>query len=133
MKHQIYNKLGQIVGEYDDITKIYSTIRDKRKGEIFIKKNWFGGKYIKTPVAIDKAILDTLIKFGCKSIQILILGVSNQSYVVSFNPQWIKDNGRIINYDVIKQGRNITHFGTQIVWEMDDGLIGGSKQTLLKN
>ena len=105
----------------------------KIKGEIFIKKNWFGGKYIKTPVAIDKAILDTLIKFGCKSIQILILGVSNQSYVVSFNPQWIKDNGRIINYDVIKQGRNITHFGTQIVWEMDDGLIGGSKQTLLKN
>lgn len=130
MKHKLYNKIGQIIGEYDDINKIYVTIRDKRKGEIFFKKNWFNGKYINMPIAIDKGILNTLIKKGCKTIKILILGVKTYSYLISFIPEGILKEGIEINYDKIKQGRNYTHFGSQIVFDGNKG-IKGIGQTIL--
>ena len=132
MKHQLYNKVGQAVGEYDDNTKTYTSLRSKLKGEIFIKKNWFDGKRIDLPIAIDEAILDRLIKFGCKTINILIIGVRERSYVVSFKPEWILHNSAKINYDKYnKQGKNITHFSDQVVFDASKGIIGGSKQKRL--
>ncbi len=129
MKHQLYNKMGQAVGEYDDCTKIYNSVRSKSKGEIFIKKNWFEGKRMELPIAIDVSILNKLIQMGCEAIHILIMGVRERSYVVSFNPKWILENGVEINYDKTRQGKNITHFSNQIVWDADKG-VGVNQKTL---
>lgn len=128
---KFYNPLYQEVGEYNKITKIFFTTRDKRKGEIFIKKHWFEGKFIVTPIAIDKRNLKTLLKMGCKYIDVLILGVKRQSYVVRFNPGWILSNGVTINYDLVRQGRNITNFGTQVVFDLEGGVVGGNIQKTL--
>lgn len=126
MKHPIHNTIRQIVGEYDDYTKTYHSVRDKSKGEIFIKKNWFEGKFISLPIAIDKAILDRLIKFKCQTIQILILGVKERSYVVSFSPKWILKNSVEIDYDKSKMARR---YGVQLVFDASKG-VGINQKTL---
>lgn len=131
MKHKLYNKLSQEVGEYDDVSKVYMSIRDSRKGEIFFKKHWFDNRYINTPIAIDVDILNKLIKGGCERIDILIIGVKEHSFIVSYQPKWIKDNGKLINYDLARQGRNVTHFNNQLVFGIEDGLIGGPEQQKL--
>ena len=134
MEHQLYNKLGQGVGKYDDQKKAYTSIRDSKKGEIFIKKNWFDGKRLELPIAIDERILIELIQYGCMVIQILILGVKERSYLVSFKPEWIRENGVKISYDKYnRQGKNITHFGNQIVFDASKGVVGGASQKTLTN
>ena len=132
MKHQLFNSMRQAVGEYDDISKVYWTQRNSKRGEIFIKKNWFGGRRLDLPIAIDRVILGRLLNVGCQTIQIMILGVKERSYVVSFSPKWILENSVDINYDKTKQGRNITHFGNQIVFDASKGVIGGSEQKTLQ-
>ncbi len=127
MKHQLYNKIGQAVGEYDDSTKTYISSRDKSKGEIFIKKNWFEGKRLELPIAIDTPILQKLIQMGCKTIQVLIMGVKERSYMVSFSPEWILDNSININYDSSKMNK----YGNQLVFDASKGVIGGIKQKAL--
>jgi len=131
MKHQLYNRLGQPVGTFDDVTKVYDSVRSKSKGEIFFKKNWFEGRFIKTPVAIDVAILDKLLKNGCRTIRLLVMGVKTRSYAVSFDINHIVEKGIKINYDRYnKQGKNITHFSNQVVFGLEDG--SESEQKRLK-
>lgn len=130
MEHPLHNQIGQIVGQYDDYTKTYHSIRDKSKGEIFLKKQWFEGKYLSLPIALDAPILQKLIQIGCKTIHILIMGVRERSYMVSFSPEWILENGVEINYDRYnKQGKNITHFSNQLVFDADKG-VGINQKTL---
>ena len=98
MKHRFYNKIGQEVGEYDDGIRTYTSVRSLRKGEIFVRKHWFGGKFIDIPIAIDLTILNKLIEIGCKYINIIIIGLKEHSYIVSFVPKWVKENGIVINF-----------------------------------
>lgn len=116
------NPLGQIVGDYDTSTKTYTSIRNLRKGEIFVKKQLFNGKFYKVPIAIGLDILKRLLKMGCKRINILVMGVKEHSYMVSFTPEKILSEGTKINYDVVRQGKNITHFGNQIVFNLENGV-----------
>jgi len=122
MKSEFRNLNGQVVGEFDSTTQIYTTIRDKRRGEIFIKKNWFGGKFMKTPIAIDKRILGKLLNKGCKTIRMIVMGLKTSSYVVLFDILWVLENSEKINYDIIKQGKNFTNFGSQLVFDLEKGL-----------
>lgn len=132
MKHKLYNKLGQEVGEYDGSSRVYFTTRDLRKGEIFVRKHWFGGKYIDSPIAIDTFILEKLLQGGCRRVDILISGLKEHSFIVSYAPKWIKENSKSINFDRYnKQGKNITHFGNQLVFDIKEGLVGGPSQKTL--
>lgn len=128
MEYPLYNKIGQAVGTYNEQTKIYTTIRSKLKGEIFVKKNWFDGKYVSTPIAIDSSILDNLIKRGCHRIDILIMGLKPRSFIVSFSPKWILENSVKINYDSSKMVR----WGNQLVFDMEKGIVGGQEQKTLE-
>lgn len=125
MKHSFFNKLGQAVGEYDDVTKVYWTQRNSKRGEIFIKKNWFEGKRIELPIALDAPILNKLLQIGCRTVQVLIIGVKEHSYAVSFSPEWILENSVKINYDDSKMAR----WGNQLVFDASKG-IGINQKTL---
>lgn len=133
MKHKLYNKLGQPVGEYDDVTKVYWTDRDAKKGELFLKKHWFGGVYFKTGTAIDVDILNKLVEHDCRYIHIRVFNLGKRPFIVTFTPEHINKMGKSIDYDRVVQGKNITHFGTQIAFDIYKGIIGGPKQKTLKS
>jgi len=132
MKRPISNTRGQNVGVYDDITGVYWTQRDAKKGEIFLRKHFFDGKYMEVPIAIDTAILTRLLSVGLKRIDIVIKGHRMYSYVVSFNPRDILSQGVKINYDKRnKDGQNYTGFGEQIVFDAKIGVENKPSQTKL--
>jgi len=125
------NSLGQPVGEYDTIEQIYVSDRSAKKGELFFKKHWFGGKYMSQPIAIDKSILARLVAMGCERLLIRIIGVETLSYLVVFDVMRVWKDGVLICYDKIRQGRNVTHFGTQIAFDVAWGARGGLEQRRL--
>lgn len=127
MKHPFYNPLRQQVGEYDDVTKTFYTQRNALKGQIFLYKHWFNGKYFHLATAIDARNLKKLIEIGCSTIQVLISGIKSPSYTISFSPKWILENGELINYDKSKQNR----MGSQIVFDTSKGNKGNASQRTL--
>lgn len=131
MIYKLKNMRGQEVGEFDTETKVYSTIRDKNKNEIFIKKQWFNGKFYETPVGIDLRILNKLLKFRCKRIDILVLNLRARSFLVSFAPEDIFSKGTEICYDKFMGQKNISKYDIQVVFGLERGLVGGSNQDTL--
>ena len=107
-------------------------MRRKDRGEIFIKKNYFKGTFMKIPVAIDIKILDKLLEVNCKLIELLIMGVKDKSYVVQIFPERIAFKGVGINYDRRKFGQNYSGWGKQIVFGLEWGVIKENKQKKLK-
>ena len=110
------------MGEFDTVSRTYTSVRDKSKGEIFLKKQWFNGKFYQTPVAIDLTILHRLLKMRCERIDLLILHHKERAYMVSFTPEEILSKGTEINYDKITpEGKNITNYNIQIVFDLEQG------------
>lgn len=117
----ITNARGQYCGYVDN--KIYYTRRDKSKGEIFIKKNWFYGKYIHKPIAIDKSILNMLIRNKIQKIVVTLIG-DGKTRNIEFNSDDINKEGMEICYDKRNvYGQNFTGFSKQIVFDVCDGKV----------
>ncbi len=118
--NEIKNSRGQIIGEVID--RVYNTSRNKSKGEIFVFKQTFGNKFFETPVAIDKAILERLIRTNVKKTRMLIINLEKSSFVVEFDNETFLREGVEINYDKRNAyGQNYTSFGSQIVYDLRKG------------
>ena len=120
MRSPITNSRGQICGEVID--GIYNTSRDRSKGEIFLKKQNFAGKHFEIPVAIDKAILERLLRANVRKTRMLIINLEKNSFVVEFDNEEFLKEGAEINYDKRNAfGQNVTGFGSQIVYGLEKG------------
>ena len=120
MEHNIFNSRNQIVGYIEN--SIYNTNRNKSKGEIFVFKQTFGDKFFEVPVAIDKSILERLIKQNVKKTRMLIINLEKSSFVVEFDNETFLKEGAEINYDKRNAyGQNYTSFGSQIVYDLRKG------------
>ena len=121
MATNITNARGQIIGEVID--GVYNTSRDAKRGEVFIKKQTFGDKFFETPVAIDKSILERLLKTNVKKTRMLIINLEKSSFVVEFDNETFLREGAEINYDKRNAlGQNYTMFGSQIVYDLNKGV-----------
>ena len=117
----IKNARGQYCGYVDK--GIYYTRRDKSKGEMFIKKNWFYGKYIHKPIAIDKWIVELMLKNNVTKSVITILN-DGKTRNVEFDLNKVKEDGKDICYDKRNaEGQNYTGFRKQIVFDVCDGKV----------
>ena len=117
---QYSNARGQEVGYIEN--GAYVTIRDAKKGEIFLYKRYFNGRLIENPIAIDKGILDRLVKLDIEWMKVFVRGVKEHTFTKFIKLQTIKDRGQLINYDKRNlEGRNITGWGTQLVFSLDWG------------
>ena len=120
MQFEVKNNRGEIIGEVID--GVYHTQRDKLKSELFIKKQTFGDKFFQVPVAIDKDILERLIKAKVKKTRMLIINLEKRSFVVEFDNETFLREGAEINYDKRNsEGQNYTKFGVQVVWDLNKG------------
>ncbi len=72
MATTIYNARGQDVGSYNNESKIYFSIRDASKNQVFIHEGHHGY------VALDSSILKKLVQMGCKEIHLLIINYDNK-------------------------------------------------------
>jgi len=133
MLRPIRNKRSQICGYIDIDKRAYFTTRRKEKDEIFLKKNWFDGKYIHTPIAIDKYILGVLKKNNIGEIIVTIIGIERLSYEITFSTDWVINNGVEINFDKKnKLGQCYTGFSSQIVFEADKSKVPDNFQKTLQ-
>jgi len=130
-----YNTRGQQVGIYDTETKTYHTKRYAERGQIFLKKNMFNGKYKERAIAIDRSILKSLIAKNCEWIVFTIIGVEKWAYSVRIKPRDIILKGVIINFDKTnKYGVNYTGFGEQyVISSVSDCIRININQLELKN
>ena len=118
--NEIKNSRNQIVGYIEN--SIYNTSRNKSKGEIFVFKQTFGDKFFEVPVAIDKSILERLIKQNVKKTRMLIINLEKSSFAVEFDNETFLREGVEINYDKRNAyGQNYTSFGSQIVYDLRKG------------
>lgn len=121
MQYPITNTRGQGIGYVENNT--YFSERSVRKNQIFLRKQYFGKKFMKKATAIDKAIIDRLLKMGVKETIITICGLEEYSFDMKFSLEWIKKNGVVINYDKRGwRGENLTGWGIQIAFDIYDGL-----------
>ena len=115
MKHSYYNSRGQLIGEVDDVEKIYYTARNAKHGQIFLRKSVFNGVRKENAIAIDKEIIINLIKMNIKKIVVTIIGIEKMSYDITISPEMVISGGVEINYDRRKENINYTGYGSQIV------------------
>ena len=121
MRTEIKNTRNEIVGYIENNT--YFTQRDKLKSEIFLRKQTFNDKFFETPVAIDKAILERLLRQKINKTRMLIINLENKSFLVEFDNEEFLREGVEINYDKRnKFGENYTKFSTQIVFDIAKGV-----------
>jgi hypothetical protein len=103
MTTPIYNKRGQEVGQYNPASKIYFTIRDAKKSEIFMIPKYLGR------VAIDIDILKQLMRAGCEMIDMLILNYKPNAFHAKIKLIDFLNNSEEIHYD-----KKIEHFGNKV-------------------
>ena len=117
----ITNARGQYCGYIDK--GVYYTKRDKSKGEVFIKKNWFYGKYIHKPTAIDKSILEMLIRNKIYKIVVNLIR-DGKTRNIEFESNRIMNEGMEICYDKRNvYGQNYTGYSKQVVFDICDGRV----------
>lgn len=117
---EILNGRNQVVGYYNQDDNTYHTQRDKSRGELFVKKTEFEGKFIPNGIAIDRDILRRLMAVGCKKINIVIKNDLSYSYSVSITPKEILEHGVKINFDKINSDGVGTGFGEQYVFSLTE-------------
>ena len=120
MKSIMYNSRRQEVGVLDE--GIFRCSRNANLGQIFLQKHWFGNRNIKEPIAIDKSIVEQLIKAKCHTVEFTIIGLRKESFRIKINPEKILEIGMPINFDRRKEGINFTGYSVQLVFDINDSI-----------
>ena len=107
MKVKIYNRRGQWVGDYDTITKTYTTQRDYLKGQIFRHPKY------KNAVGLDKAILKKLEAYGCEKIRVLIINLKKHSFYKEIGLKEFIEKSKDFCADKYAEKRNLTFYSSQ--------------------
>lgn len=98
MEVGISNKRNQEVGTYDTDTKTYSTIRDAKKGQVFLHPKWLGC------VAIDRYILRQLAKLQCETISVIVMNFEPKTFVATIDFQKFLENSEDVCFDKKLEG-----------------------------
>ena len=115
-KFQYLNPKGQEVGLVEN--NIYKTARCNHKKEIFRHKKYFNGVYINNAVAIQKSILDDLLRKNVEWVEFTIIGIERISFRKYIKTSLIKNHGVLMCFD---KG-NSTNWGQQYVFSYDWGI-----------
>lgn len=121
------NPKGQDVGWIEGDS--YCTKRDARKGQIYLRRHLFGGKWFTLPVGIQSCILTRLRASGVKYVNVLIIGIKNYSYWTRTEVEDIFKDGIEIKED--REDSNITKWGYQYIFDVYNKKLE-PKQTTLK-
>ncbi len=95
---RIRNRKGQSVGTFDLKNKIYYTIRDADKGQVFLKPNRRGD------LAIDRSIAIELNRLHCRIIQMTILNFEDKPITVKIDFNKFLEKSKTICFDKKKPG-----------------------------
>ena len=118
MRIPITGPRGLVIGYVHGNT--YETVRRKEKGQIFMKKQFFDGKFINVGVAVDKALMNRLSAGKVEKVEFTIIGVERYSFRCWISISDILSKGVTIKYDKRNaQGQNYTGFSEQVVVDLD--------------
>ena len=95
--YQYSNPKGQDVGYVQN--EIFYCVRNAHKNEVFKYKKYFNEIYINNAIAIQKNILDSLIKNGIRFIQATIVGIEEHSFRKYIETRIIKERGQLMCFD----------------------------------
>ena len=110
------NPKGQDVGHISG--ESYITSRDARKGQIYLLKHYFNGKYIELPIGIQRSILDRLRDSKViKYIDVIILGIEERSYMTRTLIEDIYKEGVLVKEDKGRSG-DMVLWGYQYIWDV---------------
>ena len=94
--YQYTNPKGQEVGYVEG--KIYKTVRDANKNEIFIHRKNFGSLHIENAVAIGKRILEDLLAKDVYWMEMTIIGIESKSFKKYIDLREVKKRGMRIRF-----------------------------------
>ncbi len=98
--YQYTNPKGQGVGYVEG--KVYKTVRNSNKNEIFRERKNFGNLYIENAVAIGKMILDDLLIKDIIWMEITIIGIEEKSFKKYIDLREVKRRGIKIKFQDVQ-------------------------------